>query len=232
MNLALIVAAGKGIRMGNERGKQFLPLLDKPVLAHTLIAFQGARSIDAVIVVTTGENFKQCRLAIKKYGITKSVNVVKGGDERQDSVYNGLIAAKELAGVDVVAVHDGARALVGPGLIDSIVAGVEGSDGAVAGIPAKDTIKLVEDGYIVETLDREKTWQIQTPQAFYFDVLLHAHEKARAARFFGTDDSVLVERAGGKIKVVLGSEENIKITTPVDLTIAEAILSKRQLSNQ
>ncbi len=227
MNLALIVAAGKGTRMGNERGKQFLPLFGKPVLVHTLIAFQEAPSIDAVIIVAAEENLAQCRLATVEYGITKAIGIVAGGKERQNSVYNGLRAVKELGGIDIIAVHDGARALIQPSLIDAVMAGVEGSDGAIAGIPAKDTIKLVEDAYITQTLDRGKIWQVQTPQAFYFDTLRHAHEQAKTEGFYGTDDSVLVERIGGRIKVILGSEENIKITTPVDLIIAEAILKAR-----
>ncbi len=227
MNLALIVAAGKGTRMGNERGKQFLPLFGKPVLAHTLIAFQEAPSIDAVIIVAAEENLAQCRLATVEYGITKAIGIVAGGKERQNSVYNGLRTVKELGGIDMIAVHDGARALIQPSLIDAVMAGVEGSDGAIAGIPAKDTIKLVEDAYITQTLDRGKIWQVQTPQAFYFDTLRHAHEQAKTEGFYGTDDSVLVERIGGRIKVILGSEENIKITTPVDLIIAEAILKAR-----
>lgn len=231
MNLALIVAAGKGKRMGNERGKQFLPLLDKPVLAHTLISFEQAVSVDAVIVITTEENLNKCRSVIDKFNISKVSKVVVGGKERQDSVYQGLVTAREIEGVDVVMVHDGARPLVEPELINRVAGGIADFDGAIAGIPAKDTIKLVKDGLIVETLDRMQTWQIQTPQAFYFETLLRAHEKAKSEGFYGTDDSVLVERIGGKIKVVLGSEENIKITTPADLIIAEAILRSRVLAS-
>lgn len=227
MNLALIVAAGKGKRMGIDGGKQFLPLIDKPALAHTLISFQQALSIDSIIVITRKENFDKCFSIIDKHNITKVDKVVIGGDERQDSVYNGLKSAMDFKMTDIVAVHDGARPLVEPDLVNRVVGAAEGCDGAIAGIPAKDTIKLVEDGYATRTLDRSQLWQIQTPQAFSFDILMRAHEAARAEGFRGTDDSVLVERIGGKIKVVSGSEENIKITTPTDLVIAEAILRER-----
>ncbi|MCL6471279.1 MAG: 2-C-methyl-D-erythritol 4-phosphate cytidylyltransferase [Firmicutes bacterium] len=230
MNLALIVAAGKGKRMGNKRGKQFLPLLDKPVLAHTLISFEQAVSVDEVIVITTEENLDKCRSVVDKYNASKVSKVVVGGKERQDSVYQGLVTAGDIKGVDVVMVHDGARPLVDPDLINRVAGGLVDCDGAIAGIPAKDTIKLVKDDFIVETLDRMQTWQIQTPQAFHFETLLCAHEKAKSEGFYGTDDSVLVERIGGRVKVVLGSEENIKITTPADLIIAEAILKSRVLA--
>jgi len=236
MNLALIVAAGKGTRMGAEGGKQFLPLAGKPVLAHTLAAFQQASSIDAIIIITAEENFDRCLSVIDTYSIIKANGanganranrIVIGGAERQDSVYNGLQAAREFEQAKVVVVHDGARPLVTPRLIDDAIVNLVECDGVVVGIPAKDTIKLVDDGFVIETPDRSKTWQVQTPQAFLFEPLLRAHEKARAEGFYGTDDSMLMERYGSKIKVITGLEENIKITTPIDLVLAEAILKNR-----
>lgn len=227
MNVAIIVAAGQGTRLGRPGGKQLIPLLDKPVLAHTLLAFEKAMAIDAIVVVTSRENIQKCLDLIDKYGILKADRVVTGGAERQDSVFEGLKAAAEFERVAVVAVHDGARPLVAPDVIDSVVSAAYGNDGAVVGIPAKDTIKLVRDGFIAGTLDRSQAWQMQTPQAFRFDVLVKAHEAARKEGFLGTDDAVLVERAGGKLKAVLGSDENIKITTPTDVLIAEAILRAR-----
>ncbi|MDP2211295.1 MAG: 2-C-methyl-D-erythritol 4-phosphate cytidylyltransferase, partial [Candidatus Aquicultor sp.] len=160
MNLALIVAAGKGRRMGTEGGKQFLELAGEPVIAHTLAAFERATSIDAIVVVVAEENVQKCLEVIDIYGIVKADRVVVGGDERRDSVYNGLLAVAEFEGVDLVAVHDGARPLVTPRLIDEVVDAAGDCDGAVAGVPAKDTIKLVRDGYIAETLPRDLTWQI------------------------------------------------------------------------
>ncbi len=237
MNLALIVAAGKGTRMGAEGGKQFLPLMGKPVLAHTLAAFQQASSIDTIIVITAEENFGRCLSLIDTYSITKAKaanganRVVIGGAERQDSVYNGLKAVLEFGRADVVVIHDGARPLVTPRLIDEAIMNLVQCDGVVVGIPAKDTIKLVNDGFVVETPNRSKTWQVQTPQAFLFEPLLRAHENAGAEGFYGTDDSMLMERYGSKIKVIMGLEENIKITTPIDLVLAEAILKNRSNDN-
>jgi 2-C-methyl-D-erythritol 4-phosphate cytidylyltransferase len=233
VNLALIAAAGKGTRMEREGGKQFLPLAGKPVLAHALIAFQQASSIDAIVVVVGDENFDACLTVVDKYNVVKVDRVVIGGKERQDSVYSGLLAAAEFAKVDIVAVHDGARPLIEPGLIDRVISSVdEDCDGVVVGIPAKDTIKLVRESCVIDTLDRTATWQIQTPQAFHFEGLLRAHERARGEGYYGTDDSVLIERIGGEIKVIQGSDENIKITTATDLVIAEAILKNRETENR
>lgn len=227
MNLALVVAAGKGTRMGTAGGKQFLELAGKPALAHTLMAFERALSIDAIVVVVAEENVKKCLQVIDEHVIIKADRVVIGGEERQDSVYHGLLAAAEFDGVDLVAVHDGARPLVTSHLIDEVVRAAGDCDGAVAGIPAKDTIKIVRDGHIAETLRRDLTWQIQTPQVFRYGLLLEAHQRARSESFYGTDDAVLVERAGARIGVVKGSDDNIKITTPSDLVFAEAILKDR-----
>jgi len=228
MNVALIVAAGIGRRMGVEGGKQFLLLAGKPLLAHTLISFQQASLIDAIIIITSDDSLDRCLKIIDEYGIQKAYKVVMGGAERQDSVYNGLMAASALERVEAVIVHDGARPLIEPFLIDDAINNLNGYDGVVVGIPAKDTVKLVRDGVVSQTLRREEVWQVQTPQVFRQDVLMQAHRRAKAEAFYGTDDAVLVERNGGKVKVILGSDENIKITTPVDLVAAEAILKNRE----
>lgn len=227
MNCALIVAAGQGTRMGVEGGKQFISLMGKPVLAHTLISFQNSVSIDGIVVVTVKENMVRCRTIAKEFGITKFIKVVEGGSERMDSVYNGLIAARSLDGIENIAIHDGARPLVEPCLINGVMNGFVDYDGAVAGMPAIDTIKSVSEGLIIETFDRAKTWQAQTPQAFGIEILMRAHEAAKISGFVGTDDSVLVERIGGRVKMVLGSRENLKITTPWDMLVAETILKTR-----
>lgn len=228
MNVALIVAAGIGKRMGLVGGKQFLPLAGKPLLAHTLSLFEQASLIDAIIIITTDDGFDRCLKIIDEYGILKADKVVIGGAERQDSVYNGLMAASDFEKVETVVVHDGARPLIEPLLIDDAIMNLNGYDGVVVGIPAKDTVKLVRDGVVSQTLKREEVWQIQTPQVFRQDILLQAHEKAKAEAFYGTDDAALVERNGGKVKVILGSDENIKVTTPADLITAEAILKSRE----
>ncbi|MBI4734340.1 MAG: 2-C-methyl-D-erythritol 4-phosphate cytidylyltransferase [Rubrobacteridae bacterium] len=227
MNCALIVAAGFGTRMGIEGGKQFLNLMGKPVLAHTLVAFQNTDAIDAIVVVTIKENFEQFKDIVEEFGIKKLAAVIEGGKERADSVYNGLMAIKSLGNIDNVVIHDGARPLIEPDVIQRVVNSLDGFDGVVAGVPAVDTIKLVEDDIIIETLDRSRTWQAQTPQVFHIDTLIQAHEVARAVGYIGTDDSVLVERAGGKVKMVPGSRENMKMTNREDLIIAETILKSR-----
>jgi 2-C-methyl-D-erythritol 4-phosphate cytidylyltransferase len=230
MNYALIVAAGQGKRMGIDGGKQFLTLMGKPSLAHTLIAFQNALSIDKIVIVTTADSFERCLQVVTDNDITKFAQVIEGGKERMDSVYNGLKVIQDFGDAKNVAIHDGARPLIEPAVIDEVVDTVnfdDDNDGAIVGTPAVDTVKLVRNGFVVETPDRNMTWQIQTPQVFPVDLLVKAHEEARLSNFLGTDDSVLVERTGGRVKVVEGSRENLKITTPEDLLIAESILNKR-----
>jgi 2-C-methyl-D-erythritol 4-phosphate cytidylyltransferase len=147
-----------------------------------------------------------------------------------DSVYCGLKAIQAFGDAKNVAIHDGARPLIEPAVIDKVVgsvSSVDNNDGAIVGTPAVDTVKLVKNGFVAETPDRGMTWQIQTPQVFPVDFLMKAHEEARLLNFLGTDDSVLVERIGGRVEVVEGSRENLKITTPEDLLIAESILRKR-----
>jgi 2-C-methyl-D-erythritol 4-phosphate cytidylyltransferase len=227
MNYALIVAAGQGKRMGIDGGKQFLMLMGKPSLAHTLIAFQNASSIDKIVIVTVEDNFERCRQVVADDKITKFVQVIEGGKERMDSVYNGLKIISGFGDVKNVAIHDGARPLIESAVIDAAVGAVDDSGGVIVGTPAVDTIKLVKDGFVMGTPDRNMTWQIQTPQVFPLDLLMKAHEEARVSKFLGTDDSVLVERIGGRVRVVEGSRENLKITTPEDIAIAESILKKR-----
>jgi 2-C-methyl-D-erythritol 4-phosphate cytidylyltransferase len=218
--------------MGRPGGKQLMPLAGKPVLAHTLRAFQDSASVNAIILVIAEENIDPCRALIAEFEISKAISVVASGAERQDSVYNGLKAAGKVGDVRVVTVHDGARPLVTVDMIDRTVAevvtgGGRGIDGVVVGIPAKDTIKLVREGVVVDTVDRSQAWQVQTPQAFVFNTLIKAHEFARADGFYGTDDAVLIERMGGTVTVIAGADENIKITTPTDIVIAEVFLAKR-----
>jgi 2-C-methyl-D-erythritol 4-phosphate cytidylyltransferase len=214
--------------MGIEGGKQFLLLMGKPVLAHTLIAFQNSANIDSIVIVSVKENLEKCRAIAEEFEISKFVLAVEGGKERTDSVYNGLKAVRSLNdGIETIVIHDGARPLIEPQLIDDVIDGLDDYDGAIAGVPTIDTIKTVGNGVVVETLDRARTWQIQTPQAFSIEMLMRAHEAARASGYIGTDDSALIERIGGHVKVVAGARENLKITTPEDLLIAETILKTR-----
>jgi 2-C-methyl-D-erythritol 4-phosphate cytidylyltransferase len=224
---ALIPAAGMGKRMGKTIAKQFLPLGDKPLLAHTLLAFQRASEIDEIIPILSKEDMESClRDIIEQYHITKVKTLVVGGKERQDSVMNGLKKLGE--DVSVVLVHDGVRPFVTEDMIRESVALAKKGECVAVGVPLKDTIKEVDDNGIVRhTLERSRLWAIQTPQAFPLKVLQRAYEDSYQHRVFGTDDAMLVERAGGKVRVIMGSYENIKITTPGDLILAEEILKRR-----
>lgn len=223
----LIPAAGAGKRMQSSTAKQFLPLGDRPVLAHTLAAFQRSAEIDEIIPILSEEEQQSCReQIIDPFGISKARRIVAGGKERQDSVYNGL---RQLdPDTDVVLVHDGVRPFVTGEMIRECVLRARRGDCVAVGVPVKDTVKLVDaKGRVRETLDRSKLWAIQTPQAFPARILLSAYEAAYKRRGTATDDAMLVEREGGRVTIIMGSYENIKITTPDDLLLAEEILKRR-----
>jgi 2-C-methyl-D-erythritol 4-phosphate cytidylyltransferase len=224
---ALIPAAGMGKRMGRKVAKQFLPLGDKPMLAHTLLVFQRSSDIDEIIPILSEEDMEHgLRDVIEAFHITKVKTLVVGGRERQASVFNGIQKLEKDA--VVVLVHDGVRPFVTEEMIRECVNHARKGECVTVGVPLKDTIKEVDDhGVILQTLDRGRLWAIQTPQAFPVKVLRRAHEESFRKQFTGTDDAVLVERNGGKVRVIMGSYENIKITTPEDLSLAEEIL-KRQ----
>jgi len=225
---AVIAAAGQGSRMGSGLNKQFLLLQGMPIIAHTLRVFQAVGVIDEIVLIcAAGEKDYYTQEFLSNYQITKPLTVVTGGKERQDSVYCGLDAIDDENGY--VLIHDGARPLVTDGIITSVSQEVTVSGAVVAGVPVKDTIKRTNDlGVITETLQREKLWHIQTPQAFSLDLIRRAHEKARSEGFYGTDDSSLVERMGVPVKIIPGSYDNIKITTSEDIIIAETILQGRE----
>jgi len=224
---AIIPAAGMGKRMGKAMSKQFLTLGDKPMLAHTLLVFQGAPEIDEIIPVLSKEDMEGClHDVIERYQITKVKTLVVGGKERQDSVLHGLQKiGKDTA---VVLVHDGVRPFVTPDMISEAVGLAKKGECVAVGVPIKDTIKEVDDKKIVRrTLERGKLWAIQTPQVFPVKILRRAYEESSKQKIYGTDDATLVERAGGTVRVIMGSYENIKITTPEDLIVAEEILKRR-----
>lgn len=224
---ALIPAAGMGKRMGKAVAKQFLLLGDKPLLAHTLLAFQRAPEIDEIIPILSEEDMESCLGdIIERYHITKVKTLVVGGKERQDSVFHGLRKiGKDTA---VVLVHDGVRPFVTSEMIREAVDLAKKGECVAVGVPIKDTIKEVDDKKIVlRTLERGRLWAIQTPQAFPVKILKRAYEESQKHKIHGTDDATLVERAGGTVRVIMGSYENIKITTPEDLILAEEILRRR-----
>jgi 2-C-methyl-D-erythritol 4-phosphate cytidylyltransferase len=214
---AIVVAAGAGKRFGQM--KQFAYLRGKPVLEWTLERFQSHPSIEAIVLVLPDEqDRKHYKL---RYG--KIVDVVRGGEQRQDSVWQGF-RLLDAASPDPVLVHDGARPLVGSDLISRVIGEAEANGAAVPVIPLVDTMKEVRDGVVVRTVDRTTLFRTQTPQAFRYAVLEKALNAARRDRFYGTDEAMLVERAGFPVRAVEGDPLNIKITRPVDLRIAEALL--------
>ncbi|MBI5682985.1 MAG: 2-C-methyl-D-erythritol 4-phosphate cytidylyltransferase [Deltaproteobacteria bacterium] len=223
--IAIIVAAGKGKRMGADTGKQWISLQGKPIIAHTLQRFEECSAVDSIIVVTQSDEIEYCRNeVIERFGFTKVIGIIKGGKERQDSVRNGLDAVDD--SYTIVIIHDGVRPFVSPSIINRSIESAEKTGASVVSVPVKDTIKEVSDGYVVKTLKRGRLWAVQTPQTFKTEIIKHAHKKALEDGIYATDDSSLVERLGFRVEVVEGSYENIKITTPEDLIIGEAIANR------
>ena len=225
--VAIILAAGQGKRMGAGVNKQYLKLQGKPILAQTLLVFDQCAMIDGIIVVTHVNEIEYCQEeVIKPYGLRKVTSIVAGGKERQDSVYCGLKALP--IECKTVVVHDGARPLITSAVIEHGLKTLD-KQGVVVGVPTKDTIKRVdEQGIVVETPKRSALWSVQTPQIFDKNMIVSSYIKAMSEGFVGTDDASMVEYCGGQIKMVMGDYENIKITTPEDLPLAEAILASRK----
>lgn len=218
---AIIVAAGSGTRMGSNVNKQFIMIDNKPVLAHTLEKFQAAQTIDSIIIVTKAESILTVWELVREFGFSKVKDIVPGGSTRQESVSCGLA----LSDTDkLVAIHDGARPFVSSEKIDELVLLAEKYGSAAPGVIPKDTVKSVTDtGCVSETIDRNNLRLIQTPQVFHSDQLKLAFLRAEEAGFEGTDDCSIAEFAGFQIHITDGEYTNIKVTTPEDLPIAEAI---------
>uniref|UniRef100_A0A831TY96 2-C-methyl-D-erythritol 4-phosphate cytidylyltransferase n=1 Tax=Geobacter metallireducens TaxID=28232 RepID=A0A831TY96_GEOME len=227
---ALIPAAGMGKRMGASINKQYLLLDGMPILARTLEVFERSPLVDGIFVVIPADEIPFCReQVVERHGFKKVRAIVAGGAERQQSVLNGLRAMEGTAGEDdVVLIHDGVRPFVTEEILDRAAAVAREHDGALVAVPAKDTVKVVENGIITATPPRETLWLAQTPQAFRCGIIRAAHEVADAERFLGTDDAMLVERLGRQVRIVLGDYRNVKITTPEDLVLAEAFLKEKQ----
>lgn len=220
---AVIPAAGKGSRMGMAQNKQYLELLGKPVLARTIQAFEDCSLVDDVVIIVNEADVKYCSESIvERYGFSKVRAVAAGGVSRQQSVYNGLQKVSGHCGI--VLIHDGARPFIDDSSIAACITAAEESGAACAAVPVKDTIKRADvSGFVDETVDRSSLWSIQTPQAFQYDLIMEAHRRAVLDGYCGTDDAVLVERLGHRVKLVTCSYYNIKITTKEDLAIAEGI---------
>ncbi|MBE6023151.1 MAG: 2-C-methyl-D-erythritol 4-phosphate cytidylyltransferase [Cellulosilyticum sp.] len=226
---AIIVAGGSGKRMGTAIKKQFIKLQDKEVLAHTIEAFNALEEISEVIVVTGEEDIHKVQTEIvEAYHFNKVSKVVAGGKERQDSVYNGLMATSEE--IEYVMIHDGARPFISKELLKRAIEKTIECKATIIAVPVKDTIKVVEPkvGIVERTPEREKLWAVQTPQSFEKKLLIEAYEDAQQKGLQVTDDSMIVEAYGNRVHVVLGDYTNIKITTPEDLVIGESILSNKQ----
>lgn len=225
--IALIPAAGSGSRMQADVSKQYLLLDGKPLLAHTLQVFAAHPAIDAIYLIVPPGDLDYCRREIvERHAITGITQIVAGGAERQDSVANGL-AACGAADDDIILIHDGARPFVSSEIITAAIAAARQFAACTVGVPVKDTIKRVIDGIVTETPERCQLWQVQTPQAFRYDLLRRAHVAGRDCGGGATDDAVLVERLGHPVTMVAGSYTNLKITTPEDLVIARALHRER-----
>lgn len=223
MVTAIFPAAGQGRRMQAGMNKVFLELSGKPILIHTLLIFSRCRAIDDLIVVVGREEVPLIKAVLMAVPGLKPYQVVAGGSERQYSIYNGLEHVS--LATEIVLVHDAARPLVSSAVIEAVVAEAGSSGAAIAAIPVKDTIKVVDEANVVtKTPPRSSLWMVQTPQGFRRDILLQAYQKAQQDEFLGTDDASLVERLGVPVKVVPGDYKNIKVTTPEDMLIAEAFL--------
>lgn len=222
---AIVLAAGKGTRMNSKIQKQFLEVEGKPVIYYSLKCFQESPLIRDIILVTGEESLSYCREEIvKKFGFSKVKKVTAGGKERYDSVYAGLCACDN---TDYVLIHDGARPFVTEEILERTCLSVKETGACVVGMPAKDTIKISDRNKMVEsTPAREKVWLVQTPQAFRYSLVKESYESIRCKDMSGiTDDAMIVEQESGvKVALVHGSYENLKITTPEDLIIAEAFL--------
>lgn len=222
---AIVLAAGQGKRMHSKIQKQFLEIGGKPVLYYSLHCFQESPLIRDIILVTGEEMISYCEQEIvKKYGFSKVRKVTAGGKERYDSVYAGLLCCQD---TDYVYIHDGARPFITEEMVQRGYEAVKRTNACVMGMPSKDTVKLADSsGYVKETPDRKIVWNIQTPQIFSYDLIRGAYESIRKKDMTGvTDDAMVVEQeTGTKILLVEGSFQNIKITTPEDLAIAEAFL--------
>lgn len=225
--VALIPAAGSGSRMGTREKKPYFTLGNKPILAHTLSEFEQCSLIKGIVLIVSRNEIDYTGISIvEAFKFEKVSKIVAGGLKRQDSVWEGLKALQN--DCELVMVHDGVRPFVSQEMLEKSVHEAVNCGATVAAVPVKDTLKIVsKQAEVLETIDRSKVWAIQTPQTFTHDILKRAYEKAFKDGFYGTDDASLVERLGIKVKIVPGSYDNIKITTPGDLALGEAILKRR-----
>ena len=222
---AIIVAAGFGVRLKCSQPKVLVYLQHKPILAYTLEAFEQSTSVKNIVVVAPKDYLAEFKNIIAQYQISKVSGIVAGGATRAESVRSGLKALDKK--IDLVAIHDGARPLVSPRIIEHTIEAAQKYDAAIAAVPVKSTIKSIDSKTMTvkETLNRRDLWEIQTPQVFKRELIIRAHKEVKVDD--PSDDAMLVEKLGIRIKIITGDYKNIKITTEDDLIIAEAFLTSQ-----
>ena len=234
----LIPAAGSGRRMGSAwqsqskapRNKLLLDLFGKPLIAWTLLAAEASETIRWIGIIGQPIDWEDFQAIVQSLNLAKPVQFIQGGATRQESVYNGLQALPIEA--EQVLIHDGARCLATSTLFDRCTEALKACSGFIAAVPVKDTIKVVSAGVIESTPDRSQLWAAQTPQGFSVSLLKQCHEAGRKNGWEVTDDAALFEQCGRSVNILQGEETNLKVTTPVDLAIAEFILRQRHFSSE
>ncbi len=225
--VAIVPAAGIGRRFDGTIRKTFVSLNGIPLLIHTLKRLQDAAVITEIIPVLKEDDIEKWSEVIAANGLSKVKRIVPGGCERQDSVYNAL---KILQGESLILIHDGVRPVFSARLIERLINEINGFDGIVPALPVKDTVKVVDaDNIVVSTEDRNKLQAVQTPQVFPLRVIKEAYNRAYADGFYATDDAALVERMGGRVKVIEGSPFNIKVTTQEDLEMVQYFIREQNI---
>lgn len=223
----IIASAGQGKRMGLGQNKLFYKLNNKPILIHTIEKFQNIPWVNEIVIVANPNEIETIETMIREHNLIVSY-IVAGGEERQDSVENGLSKITS----EYVMIHDGARPFITTEKIEELFHFVQREEAVVLGVPVKDTVKVIDKtGYIKETPERKSLWAIQTPQAFRVSLLKDAYNNAKQYGFRGTDDASLIEKLGRKVKVINGDYTNIKVTTKEDLMTGQAILSEYRGEN-
>jgi 2-C-methyl-D-erythritol 4-phosphate cytidylyltransferase len=228
MRVSVIIAsAGSGKRFGGNTAKQLILLNRKPILYYCLKVFDNLSSISDICIVTNNEILADVKNIVRKNRFKKVKNIILGGSERQNSIYEGLKTI-DYKNESIVLIHDSVRPLINEKLVNTVIKNTMIYGSAIPATPIKDTIKYSDDGVFFEkTIERQKLWSIQTPQGFKYSLILKAHQKAIDDIFYGTDDASLIERMGIKPKIVSGLDSNIKITTPVDLLLAKSLFTHR-----
>src|SRR3989344_2860508 len=229
MNIAIIVAGGKGKRMRKRANKLFLLLNKDPIILRTLKIFQNSKNINKIILVVNPDDRAKFESITKKNKLDKIIKVADGGLERQDSAYNGIKAIERAKDDDIIIIHNGSNPFVNDEIINNSINAAKKYGAAVVGFPAKDTIKVVQDGFVKQTIDRRLLWQVQTPQAMKYFLAKKAFEIAYREKFYGTDDVSLVEKIGGQVKMVYCDRSNIKITDQHDLAYANKLANASRI---